>query len=81
MHRRGLYIQLDRSPTELVASGDCPFFSHLWGGDTWMTMTIGARGARTVDLMMVMMIVMVVMVVVMIVKGKYEETWHYSNSL
>ena len=24
--------------------GECPFFSHLWGGDTWMTMTIGARG-------------------------------------
>jgi hypothetical protein len=26
--------------------GECPFFSHLWGGDTWMTMTIGARGRQ-----------------------------------
>ncbi|CAK9058014.1 Hypothetical protein SCF082_LOCUS31013 [Durusdinium trenchii] len=24
--------------------GECPFFSHLWGGDTWMTLTLSARG-------------------------------------
>jgi len=26
--------------------GECPFFSHLWGGDTWMTLSIG-RGEMT----------------------------------
>eukprot|EP00913_Durusdinium_trenchii_P019501 g18332.t1 len=26
------------------ATGECPFFSHLWGGDTWMTLTLSARG-------------------------------------